>query len=151
MPRAWLFLGPSFVAAVAYIDPGNFATNIQAGSETGYRLVSVVIAANITAIVVQIQSAELGLVSGRNLPEHIRDRAHVLRPRRSSTGDIDTASAALATLVENGIGDLVCDLVRRPRGNDSDVNNYDQPPCLPGCRVAALGGPGTVTQDAAGR
>ena len=74
-PRAWLFLGPSFVAAVAYIDPGNFATNIEAGSETGYRLVWVVIAANITAIVVQIQSAKLGLVSGHNLPEHIRDRA----------------------------------------------------------------------------
>ncbi|HWJ49498.1 MAG TPA: Nramp family divalent metal transporter [Solirubrobacteraceae bacterium] len=75
VPRAWLFLGPSFVAAVAYIDPGNFATNIQAGSETGYRLVWVVIAANITAMVVQVQSAKLGLVSGRNLPEHIRDRA----------------------------------------------------------------------------
>jgi manganese transport protein len=75
VPWAWLFLGPSFVAAVAYVDPGNFATNIQAGSETGYRLVWVVIAANLTAIVVQIQSAKLGLVSGRNLPEHIRDRA----------------------------------------------------------------------------
>src|SRR5665213_1816240 len=75
VPRAWLFLGPSFVAAVAYVDPGNCATNVQAGSETGYRLVWVVLAANVAAMVVQIQSAKLGLVSGRNLPEQIRDRA----------------------------------------------------------------------------
>ena len=75
MPRAWLFLGPAFVAAVAYVDPGNFATNVQAGSETGYRLVWVVLAANVAAMVVQVQSAKLGLVSGRNLPEQIRARA----------------------------------------------------------------------------
>ena len=73
--RTWLFLGPAFVAAVAYVDPGNFATNIQAGSEVGYRLVWVVVAANLAAIVIQTQSAKLGLVSGRSLPEHIRDRA----------------------------------------------------------------------------
>ena len=73
--QTWLFLGPAFVAAVAYIDPGNFATNIQAGSEFGYELVWVVVAANIAAIVIQTQSAKLGLVSGRSLPEHIRDRA----------------------------------------------------------------------------
>jgi manganese transport protein len=73
--RAWLFLGPAFVAAVAYVDPGNFATNIEAGSETGYRLVWVVVAANLAAIVIQTQSAKLGLVSGRSLPENIRARA----------------------------------------------------------------------------
>jgi manganese transport protein len=73
--RVWLFLGPAFVAAVAYVDPGNFATNIQAGSETGYRLVWVVVAANLAAMVIQTQSAKLGLVSGRSLPEQIRDRA----------------------------------------------------------------------------
>ena len=73
--QTWLFLGPAFVAAVAYIDPGNFATNIQAGSEFGYQLVWVVVAANIAAIVIQTQSAKLGLVSGRSLPEHIRDGA----------------------------------------------------------------------------
>ncbi len=71
----WLFLGPAFVAAVAYVDPGNFATNIQAGSEEGYRLVWVVVAANIAAMAIQLQSAKLGLVTGRNLPEHIRERA----------------------------------------------------------------------------
>ena len=69
----WLFLGPAFVAAVAYVDPGNFATNIQAGSELGYRLLWVVVAASLSAIVIQTQSAKLGLVSGRSLPEHIRD------------------------------------------------------------------------------
>jgi manganese transport protein len=73
--QTWLFLGPAFVAAVAYIDPGNFATNIQAGSEFGYQLVWVVLAANLAAIVIQTQSAKLGLVSGRSLPEHIRDGA----------------------------------------------------------------------------
>ena len=71
----WLFLGPAFVAAVAYLDPGNFATNIQAGSEFGYQLVWVVVVANLAAIVIQTQSAKLGLVSGRSLPEHIRDGA----------------------------------------------------------------------------
>ncbi len=73
--QRWLFLGPAFVAAVAYIDPGNFATNIQAGSEFGYELVWVVMAANVAAIVIQTQSAKLGLVSGRSLAEHIRDGA----------------------------------------------------------------------------
>ena len=73
--RSWLFLGPAFIAAVAYVDPGNFATNIQAGAELGYQLVWVVVVANVAAIVIQTQSAKLGLVSGRSLPEHIRDRA----------------------------------------------------------------------------
>src|ERR687892_972009 len=73
--RRWLFLGPAFVAAVAYVDPGNFATNVEAGAEVGYELVWVVVAANVAAIVIQTQSAKLGLVSGRSLPEHIRDRA----------------------------------------------------------------------------
>jgi len=76
--RVWVLLGPAFVAAVAYVDPGNFATNIQAGSETGYRLVWVVVAANVAAMVIQTQSAKLGLVTGQSLPEHIRERA---RPR----------------------------------------------------------------------
>jgi manganese transport protein len=73
--RTWLFLGPAFVAAVAYVDPGNFATNIEAGAETGYELVWVVVAANLAAIVVQTHSAKLGLVSGRSLPQHIRSGA----------------------------------------------------------------------------
>lgn len=62
-------LGPAFVAAVAYIDPGNFATNITAGAGLGYELVWVVVAANAVAVLVQYQSAKLGVVTGHDLPE----------------------------------------------------------------------------------
>ncbi|MEA2485678.1 MAG: manganese transport protein [Actinomycetota bacterium] len=67
------FLGPAFIAAVAYMDPGNFATNIQGGSQFGYLLVWVVVAANLMAMLIQILSAKLGIATGRNLPELIRD------------------------------------------------------------------------------
>jgi manganese transport protein len=70
--RIWPFLGPAFVAAVAYIDPGNFATNITAGAKYGYLLLWVVLAANLIAMVVQTQSAKLGIATGRNLPELCR-------------------------------------------------------------------------------
>jgi manganese transport protein len=70
--RIWPFLGPAFVASIAYIDPGNFATNIQAGSEFGYELVWVVVAANLMGVLIQTLSAKLGVVSGLNLPEAIR-------------------------------------------------------------------------------
>ncbi|HEX7022373.1 MAG TPA: Nramp family divalent metal transporter [Trueperaceae bacterium] len=68
------FLGPAFIAAVAYIDPGNFATNIESGAQFGYRLLWVVLAANLMAMLVQTLSAKLGIATGRNLPELIRDR-----------------------------------------------------------------------------
>src|SRR4051812_19908944 len=64
----WPFLGPAFVACIAYIDPGNFATNIQGGSAYGYRLVWVVVVANLVGMFVQMLSAKLGVVTGRNLP-----------------------------------------------------------------------------------
>ncbi|AUH43875.1 Nramp family divalent metal transporter [Streptomyces sp. CMB-StM0423] len=73
-------LGPAFVAAVAYIDPGNVATNIEAGARTGYLLVWVVVLANVMALLVQYLSAKLGLATGRNLPEQCRD----LTPRWAS-------------------------------------------------------------------
>ncbi len=66
-------LGPAFVAAVAYIDPGNFATNITAGSQYGYLLVWVIVAANLIAMLVQYLSAKIGIASERNLPELCRD------------------------------------------------------------------------------
>jgi len=69
----WPFLGPSFVAAVAYIDPGNFATNIAAGAKFGYLLVWVVIAASLIAMLVQTLSAKLGVATGLNLAEACRD------------------------------------------------------------------------------
>jgi manganese transport protein len=66
-------LGPAFVAAVAYIDPGNFATNIASGAKFGYLLVWVVVMANLMAMLVQYLSAKAGMVSGRNLPELCRE------------------------------------------------------------------------------
>nr|WP_026198086.1 Nramp family divalent metal transporter [Sciscionella marina] len=67
-------LGPAFVAAIAYVDPGNVATNTQAGAEYGYLLVWVVVAANLMACIVQYLSAKLGLVTGQSLPEAVGER-----------------------------------------------------------------------------
>jgi manganese transport protein len=67
-------LGPAFVAAVAYVDPGNFATNLQAGAKFGYALLWVVLAANLMAMLVQYLSAKLGIVTDHNLPELCRER-----------------------------------------------------------------------------
>ena len=67
------FIGPAFVAAVAYVDPGNFATNIQGGAQFGYLLLWVVIASNLMAMLIQSLSAKLGIACGRNLAEVIRD------------------------------------------------------------------------------
>jgi manganese transport protein len=67
-------LGPAFVAAVAYVDPGNFATNFSGGAAYGYTLVWVVVTANLMAILIQSLSAKLGLATGRSLPELCRDR-----------------------------------------------------------------------------
>jgi manganese transport protein len=67
-------LGPAFVAAVAYIDPGNFATNIQAGARYGYELMWVVLGANLVAMLVQYLSAKLGIATGMSLPELCRAR-----------------------------------------------------------------------------
>jgi manganese transport protein len=66
------FLGPAFIASIAYMDPGNFATNIQAGAQFGYLLLWVVLASNLMAMLVQSLSAKLGIASGLSLPEMIR-------------------------------------------------------------------------------
>jgi manganese transport protein len=68
------FLGPAFIAAVAYIDPGNFATNIAGGSKYGYTLLWVIVASNLMAMLIQTLSAKLGIATGRNLAEVCRDR-----------------------------------------------------------------------------
>jgi manganese transport protein len=68
------FLGPAFVAAVAYIDRGNFATNIRGGSQFGYTLLWVVLVSNLMAMLVQVLSAKLGIASGFNLAELCRER-----------------------------------------------------------------------------
>src|SRR5712675_1518652 len=76
------FLGPAFIACIAYIDPGNFATNIAGGSQFGYTLVWVIVAANLMAMVIQTLSAKLGIATGHNLPEVCRERFS----RRTSFG-----------------------------------------------------------------
>ncbi|RKN50357.1 Nramp family divalent metal transporter [Micromonospora endolithica] len=73
-----ILLGPAFVAAVAYVDPGNFATNSTAGARYGYLLVWVVVVANLMAMLVQTLTAKLGLATGRSLPELCRE--HLPRP-----------------------------------------------------------------------
>jgi manganese transport protein len=72
--RLWPFLGPAFVASVAYVDPGNFATNIQGGAQYGYMLLWVIVASNLMAMLTQALSAKLGIATGKNLAEHCRDQ-----------------------------------------------------------------------------
>jgi len=68
-----MMLGPAFVASIAYVDPGNFATNIQGGAKFGFLLLWVVLAANVMAMLIQYLSAKLGIVTDRNLPELVHD------------------------------------------------------------------------------
>jgi manganese transport protein len=74
LARILPFLGPAFIACVAYIDPGNFATNIQAGAQFGYMLVWVIIASNLMAMLIQTLSAKLGIATGMNLAEMCREQ-----------------------------------------------------------------------------
>jgi manganese transport protein len=104
-PRIWPFLGPAFIAAVAYIDPGNFATNIAGGAKFGYLLLWVVLAANLIAMVVQTQSAKLGIATGKNLAEACRDTFS----RRTSIGlwiqaEIVAAACDVAEVVGAALG-----------------------------------------------
>jgi manganese transport protein len=78
LARMLPFLGPAFIASVAYMDPGNFATNISAGAKYGYMLLWVIVASNLMAMLIQALSAKLGIASGMNLAEQCR--AHFSRP-----------------------------------------------------------------------
>src|SRR5262249_5395581 len=71
-------LGPAFVACIAYVDPGNFATNIAGGAKYGYLLLWVLLSANLMAMLIQNLSAKIGIATGRNLPELCRE--HFRRP-----------------------------------------------------------------------
>ena len=82
MRHGLALLGPAFVAAVAYVDPGNFATNIAGGAKYGYLLLWVILAANLMAMLIQYLSAKVGVVTGRSLPELCREHF----PRRVSFG-----------------------------------------------------------------
>jgi manganese transport protein len=68
------FLGPAFIASIAYVDPGNFATNIQGGAQFGYELLWVIMGSNLMAMLLQALSAKLGIATGKNLAEHCRER-----------------------------------------------------------------------------
>ena len=72
--KLWPFLGPAFIAAVAYVDPGNFATNISGGAQFGYLLLWVILTSNLMAMLIQSMSAKLGIATGKNLPEVCRER-----------------------------------------------------------------------------
>ena len=72
LSRLWPFLGPAFIASIAYVDPGNFATNIQGGAKYGYTLLWVVLASNLMAMLIQGLSAKLGIATGCNLAELCR-------------------------------------------------------------------------------
>jgi manganese transport protein len=74
LARLLPFLGPAFIASVAYIDPGNFATNIAGGAQLGYTLLWVILASNLMAMLIQSLSAKLGIATGHNLAEHCRSR-----------------------------------------------------------------------------
>src|SRR5947208_2778557 len=95
------FLGPAFIACVAYVDPGNFATNIAGGSKFGFTLVWVIVASNLMAMLIQTLSAKLGIATGRNLPEVCRERFS----RRTALGLwVQAEAIAMATDLAEFLG-----------------------------------------------
>jgi len=102
--RILFLLGPAFVAAVAYVDPGNVAANITAGSRYGYLLVWVLVAADAAAVLVQYQSAKLGLVTGLSLPELLGRR---LRPSTRRAFWVQAELVAAATDVAEVVGGAI--------------------------------------------
>src|SRR5438045_1600788 len=97
-------LGPAFVAAVAYIDPGNFATNFSAGAKFGYTLVWVIVVANLMAMLVQYLSAKTGVATGRDLPELCREH---LPPAVSAGLWLQAECVAMATDLAEFVGTAV--------------------------------------------
>lgn len=102
--RGFTLLGPAFVAAIAYVDPGNVATNLTAGATYGFTLVWVVVLANVMAVLVQYLSAKLGLVTGRSLAEHVGER--LPRPARLVYW-IQAEAVAIATDLAEVVGGAI--------------------------------------------
>jgi manganese transport protein len=102
--RTLTLLGPAFVAAIAYVDPGNVAANLTAGARYGYLLVWVLVAANAMAVLVQYLSAKLGLVSGKSLPEMLGIR---LRPWPRRLFWVQAEAVAIATDLAEVIGGAI--------------------------------------------
>ncbi len=101
---SWLLLGPAFVAAIAYVDPGNVAANVSAGAQFGFLLVWVIVVANVMAGLVQYLSAKLGLVTGRSLPEAVAD--HTRTPTRISYW-LQAELVAMATDLAEVVGGAI--------------------------------------------
>jgi manganese transport protein len=101
---SWLLLGPAFVAAIAYVDPGNVAANVSAGAQFGFLLVWVIVVANAMACLVQYLSAKLGLVSGLSLPEAIGQR---LRRRSRLAFWVQAELVAMATDLAEVMGGAI--------------------------------------------
>jgi manganese transport protein len=99
-----MLLGPAFVAAIAYVDPGNVAANLTAGARYGYLLLWVLIVANAIAVLVQYQSAKVGLVTGRSLPELLGDR---LKPWPRRFYWVQAELVAAATDIAEVIGGAI--------------------------------------------
>ena len=129
--RAYLaFAGPAVIASIAYMDPGNFATNIQAGAKYGYGLLWVVLLANLIAMLFQALSAKLGIVTGRNLAEMCRD--HFPRADRVWAMWVVSEIAAMATDLAEFLGGAIglsllfhMPLLRR---NDRHRDRHLRPP-----------------------
>ena len=98
LSAALLFAGPAVIASIAYMDPGNFATNIQAGAQFGYALLWVVLLANVIAMLFQALSAKLGIVTGRNLAELCRE--HFPRPAVYALWGVSEVAAMATDLAE---------------------------------------------------
>ncbi len=101
---SWYLLGPAFVAAIAYVDPGNVAANVSAGAQYGFLLVWVIIAANAMAGLVQFLSAKLGLVTGRSLPEAVADHT---RTRTRIAYWLQAELVAMATDLAEVVGGAI--------------------------------------------
>jgi manganese transport protein len=104
LKTSWYLLGPAFVAAIAYVDPGNVAANVSSGAQYGYLLLWVIVMANVMAGLVQYLSAKLGLVTGRSLPEAIGKR--MSRPLRLAFW-VQAELVAMATDVAEVIGGAI--------------------------------------------
>lgn len=102
--RLWPLLGPAFVAAVAYVDPGNFATNFSGGASFGYTLLWVIVAANLMAMLIQALTAKLGMATGRDLATLCRERL----PRPVTWGLwVQAEAVAIATDLAEIVGAVV--------------------------------------------
>lgn len=102
--RVTFFLGPAFVAAIAYVDPGNVAANLTSGAKYGYLLLWVLIIANIFAAIVQYQSAKLGIITGKTLPEILRIK---LKPTSRILYWLQAELVAIATDVAEIFGGAI--------------------------------------------